>query len=73
VRGDFDNSEFTHRGITSRFFRRDGGFFVYTNGPGGDMGEFEITHTFGWTPLQQYLVPFPGGRLQTLPIAWNTE
>ncbi|MBT8049828.1 MAG: tetratricopeptide repeat protein [Xanthomonadales bacterium] len=73
VRGDFDNSEFSHRGITSRFFRRDGGFFVYTNGPGGEMGEFEITHTFGWTPLQQYLVPFPGGRLQTLPIAWDTE
>lgn len=73
VRGDFDNAQFTHRGVTSRFFRRDGKFYVYTNGPGGEMGEFEITHTFGWTPLQQYLVPFPGGRLQTLPIAWDTE
>ncbi len=37
------------------------------------MGEFEITHTFGWFPLQQYLVPFPGGRLQTLPLAWDSR
>jgi len=73
VRGDFNDSEFTLFGVTSRFYRRDGGYYVYTNGPGGEMGEFEITHTFGWEPLQQYLVPFPGGRLQTLPIAWDTE
>ena len=73
VRGDFNDTEFTLHGVTSRFYKRDGRYFVYTNGPGGEMGEFEITHTFGWTPLQQYLVPFPGGRLQTLPIAWDTE
>jgi tetratricopeptide (TPR) repeat protein len=37
------------------------------------MGESEITHTFGFEPLQQYLVPFPGGRLQALWIAWDVE
>jgi Tfp pilus assembly protein PilF len=37
------------------------------------MSDFEITHTFGWYPLQQYLVPFPGGRLQCLPIAWDVK
>jgi tetratricopeptide (TPR) repeat protein len=73
VLGDFDGAEFTLFGVTSRFYRRDGRFFVHTNGPGGEMGEFEITHTFGWFPLQQYLVPFPGGRLQTLPIAWDSR
>jgi tetratricopeptide (TPR) repeat protein len=73
VLGDFDNAEFTHAGITSRFYRRNDGFFVHTEGPGGEMGEFEITHTFGIEPLQQYLAPFPGGRLQALPIAWDTE
>jgi tetratricopeptide (TPR) repeat protein len=46
---------------------------VATPGPRGEMGEFEITHTFGWFPLQQYLIPFPGGRLQCLPIAWNSR
>jgi tetratricopeptide (TPR) repeat protein len=71
VLGDFNNAEFTLRGVTSRFYKDDGKYFVFTNGPGGEMGDFEITHTFGWFPLQQYLIPFPGGRLQTLPIAWD--
>jgi tetratricopeptide (TPR) repeat protein len=73
VLGDFNNTEFTIHGITSRFFMKDGKYFVHTNGPGGEMADFEITHTFGWYPLQQYLIPFPGGRLQTLHIAWNSK
>ena len=73
VLGDFDDAEITVHGVTSRFYRKDGGFFVYTNGVGGEMTEFEITHTFGWFPLQQYLIPFPGGRLQTLPLAWDSR
>jgi len=71
VLGDFNDVEVEHHGITSRFFRRDGGFFVHTEGPGGEMGDFEIAYTFGHDPLQQYLVPFPGGRLQCLSLAWD--
>ncbi|MHC4943891.1 MAG: tetratricopeptide repeat protein [Planctomycetota bacterium] len=71
--GDFNDSRVVFHGIVSRFYKRDGKFFVHTQGPGGEMGEFEITHTFGWYPLQQYLIPFPGGRLQCLPIAWNSR
>ena len=73
VLGDFHNTVFEFHGIRSRFYRKNGRFFVHTRGPGGKMDDFEITHTFGWYPLQQYLVPFPGGRLQCLPIAWNVE
>ncbi len=73
VLGDFDDAEVTHRGATSRFYRKDGKFLVWTEGPGGEMGEFEIAYTFGHEPLQQYLVPFPGGRLQALSLAWDTE
>ena len=73
VRGDFNNATFEHLGIVSRFYRRDNKFFVHTQGPEGKMGDFEVTHTFGWFPLQQYLVPFPGGRLQCLPIAWDVK
>jgi tetratricopeptide (TPR) repeat protein len=72
VLGDFADATFVHRGITSLFFRRDGGFFVRTEGPDGEMGDFEIAYTFGHDPLQQYLVPFPGGRLQALSIAWDS-
>ncbi|MBW1645757.1 MAG: tetratricopeptide repeat protein [Deltaproteobacteria bacterium] len=73
VLGDFNDATFTIHGVTSRFFRRDGKFFVHTRGVGGKMADFEVTHTFGWTPLQQYLVPFPGGRLQCLPLAWDVK
>ena len=71
VLGDFDNTVFEYFDTKSIFYRKDGGFFVRTQGTGGEMGDFEITHTFGWFPLQQYLVPFPGGRMQCLPIAWD--
>ena len=58
VLGDFNNAAFTHGGITSRFFRRDGKFFVNTDGPDGKLADFEIRYTFGVYPLQQYLIAF---------------
>lgn len=73
VLGDFNNSEFEYNGNTHRFYKKGGKFFVYTEGPGGKMDEFEITHTFGYTPLQQYLIPFENGKYQCLPISWDTE
>lgn len=73
VLADFNDTEFTKGGTTSRFYRRDGRFYVETTGPDGQPGEFEVTHTFGAYPLQQYLVPFPGGRLQCLTIAWDSK
>jgi tetratricopeptide (TPR) repeat protein len=72
VRGNFNNAVFSRDGVTARFYKRDGKFFVYTEGSGGAPGEFEIAYTFGFEPLQQYLVRFPGGRLQCLTIAWDT-
>jgi len=73
VLGDFNNVKVEFRGKTHKFYKRDGKFFVYTEGIGGVMKEFQITHTFGIRPLQQYLVPFENGKYQCLPIAWDTE
>ena len=73
VLGNFDNAVFEYFGVMSRFFRKDNRFFVHTQGPDGKMGEFEIKYTFGVDPLQQYLVPFPGGSLQCLPMAWDVK
>jgi tetratricopeptide (TPR) repeat protein len=73
VLGDFNDAVFDFHGVKSRFYRKDKKFLVYTQGPDGKMGDFEITYTFGWHPLQQYLIPFPGGRLQCLPIAWDVK
>jgi predicted CXXCH cytochrome family protein len=73
VLGSFDEVTFTYNGVTSTFFRRDGKFFVRTDGPDGALGEYEIAYTFGVDPLQQYLIRMPGGRLQVLGIAWDTR
>jgi predicted CXXCH cytochrome family protein len=73
VQGDFDDARFTHKGKTTRFFRKDGRYFVATEGPKGEPGEFEVRYTFGYRPLQQYLLAMPGGRLQALDVAWDSE
>jgi predicted CXXCH cytochrome family protein len=72
VRGDFGGTDFEHDGVVSRFFRRDGKLVVHTDGPGGALADFDVAYTFGVEPLQQYLIPLPGGRLQALTIAWDT-
>jgi tetratricopeptide (TPR) repeat protein len=73
VLGDFADSSFTQYGVTSTFFRRNGKYFVRTDGPDGALRDYEIAYTFGADPLQQYLVRFPGGRFQALGIAWDTR
>ncbi|MGH8223051.1 MAG: tetratricopeptide repeat protein [Woeseiaceae bacterium] len=73
VLGDFDGASFPKDGINSRFFRRGEEYFVRTEGPDGGLQEFRVAYTFGVDPLQQYLVRFPDGRLQALPIAWDTR
>lgn len=73
VLGDFSGAAITHFGVTSEFYRRESGYYVRTEGPGGKIMEFQVLYTFGIRPLQQYLVPFPGGKLQVLPLCWDTR
>ena len=73
VLGDFGGATFTYGSVTSRFFKRDGSFFVNTDGPDGKLADFQIRYTFGVTPLQQYLIAFPDGRMQALGIAWDSR
>lgn len=73
VLGDFKGTAFSHKGVTSTFFQRDGKFFVNTDGPDGKLADFAIKYTFGVTPLQQYLIEFPDGRMQALSIAWDAR
>jgi tetratricopeptide (TPR) repeat protein len=73
VLGDFNDRRYTHFGTTSRMFRRGDQFLITTDGPDGREQTYSIKYTFGVRPLQQYLVEFPDGRVQCLPIAWDTE
>ena len=72
VLGDFKDAKFEFKGVTSRFFQKDGKYFVETDGADGKLQPFEIKYVVGVTPLQQYLVDTGQGRLQALDLAWDT-
>jgi len=73
VLGVFDGRRFEYGGITSRFFRSDERYLVETEDENGELKVFEIAYTFGFYPLQQYLVAFPDGRYQALNIVWDSR
>jgi tetratricopeptide (TPR) repeat protein len=73
VRGNFNDATYGFQGIQSRFFRRDGKYFIRTDGPDGQLADFEVKYTFGIAPLQQYLVELPGGRLQAVAVTWDAR
>jgi predicted CXXCH cytochrome family protein len=73
VLGDFNDVSYTHFGVTSRFYMEDGKYMVHTEGPGGALLDYQVSYVFGVRPLQQYLIEFPGGRYQCLPICWDSR
>ena len=73
VLGNFDNYEFKHKGQTHRMFKKGEDFYINTLGENGKFEDFKIDYTFGYEPLQQYMVEFEGGNIQCLPIAWDTD
>jgi len=73
VVGDFNNSIYTADGVTSRFFKRDGKFYINTQGEDGNNQDFEVQYVFGYFPLQQYLIAFPGGRFQSTRVSWDAR
>ena len=73
VLGDFSGAEFKSKTNHAKFTRANDRFFIETIGASGKEERHEIKYTFGFEPLQQYLVEMPDGRLQALTIAWDTK
>lgn len=73
VLGDFGGATLSHFGVTSTFLKQGDRFVVRTDGPDGRLQDFPVAYTFGVSPLQQYLVKMPGGRLQALPLCWDSR
>jgi predicted CXXCH cytochrome family protein len=71
VLGDFTDASFEKDGVQTRFFQRDGKFWVRTDGEDGRLADFEVKYTFGVEPLQQYLIQLDRGRMQAFTIAWD--
>jgi hypothetical protein len=73
VLGNFDSATVNADGFSTRFFHEGDRFLVNTEGADGKPHDFEIRYTFGVYPLQQYLVEFPGGKIQPLRYAWDSR
>lgn len=72
VLGDFNNAIFTHNNVISTFFKKGVDFYVNTQGADGIYKDYKIIYTFGFTPLQQYIVAFPNGEYNCLLTAWDS-
>jgi tetratricopeptide (TPR) repeat protein len=73
VKGDFNNVTFIADGITSKFYKKGSKFYINTEGSDGKNHDFEVKYIFGYKPLQQYLVFFPGGRMQVPRLSWDVN
>lgn len=68
----FDPARRFPHGTQSTEVRRQGGIFeVVTGGLTGESAAFKVERVIGHSPLRQYLVSAPGGRLQTLEASWD--
>lgn len=74
VLGNFANQTFSDdAGVEVRFTRRGERFFINAQDEQGQRRDFPVAYTFGVFPLQQYLIERPGGRLQSLTVAWDSR
>jgi len=73
ITADFNDTIFTHFDVTTTFSIDDGAYKVRTDGPDGTLTDFTVAFVFGHSPLEQYLIRFPDGRLQALNVVWDTR
>ncbi len=73
VLADFNDAYFTGKGVKYHFFKKDSLYFVNTEGHDGKYHDYEVKYTFGFRPLQQYIVPFEKGKYQCLHSAWDDK
>ena len=73
VLGDFNQVSFTAGKRTSHFLTDDGQYFVETLNAQGERQRYPVRYTFGYFPLQQYLLETEPGRLQAFDVAWDSR
>lgn len=77
VLGDFNNATLATQDKKSdklnTFFKKGPQFWVNIKGEDGKFHDYQIKYTFGYEPLQQYMVEFDDGRVQLIPFAWDSR
>lgn len=72
VLGDFNEASFSADGVDYSFSKNEEGYFVLVT-ENKTSETYRIKYTFGVKPLQQYLIGFSDGKVQTLRATWDTE
>ncbi len=73
VVADFNNTEFLHGGVLTRFRTEAGDYHISITEQDGSGKEYTVHSVVGIEPLQQYLLETEPGRLQSFDVAWDTE
>ncbi len=72
VLGDFNNATFEHFGVKYEFYKENGNYMVKAEDANGKIQVYQVKYTFGFDPLQQYIVTIDG-REQMLPTSWGAD
>lgn len=73
VLGDFNDIDVNFHDIATRFFIENGQYKITTTNKQNKVETFDVPYTFGFYPLQQYLVDVGEGKLQAFNIAWDSR
>jgi tetratricopeptide (TPR) repeat protein len=73
VLGDFNDTSVEFHNIKSRFFIKANQYFIETLNKKGITQTFPVVYTFGFDPLQQYILDTGNGHMQAFNIAWDTR
>jgi len=71
VEAPFSGESFAHDGATTTFSKTGEGYFITTWGADGHARKVRVAYSFGFDPLQQFLVDAGQGRLQAFTVAWD--
>lgn len=73
VLGDFDDVTMKFRNESFRFYKKGAEYWADLKDRNGEFKAYQIKFTFGFEPLQQYMVEFDDGRVQLIPYAWDSR
>lgn len=77
VLADFSGIELVVHEVNYRFYTRQDqeslSYWVSITEQSGEIVDHQISYTFGFDPLQQYLVEFDNGHIQALNMAWDSR
>jgi tetratricopeptide (TPR) repeat protein len=73
VLGNFNDQRLQADGVNSKFFKKGSNYYINTEGEDGLNHDYLVKYTFGYFPLQQYLIEFPAGRMQSARLSWDSR